>query len=39
MVNWNDETAAICLLAERGLFKEHAVPMYATSTYVFEDAE
>lgn len=38
-MKWNDETAAIRIQAERSSFNEHAVPLYTTSSYVFEDAE
>src|SRR6478752_6215120 len=35
----NFETQAIRHQHERSLFREHAVPLYLTSSFVFEDAE
>lgn len=39
MKNKNFETNAIRLQARRSGFREHAVPLYLTSSFVFEDAE
>jgi len=35
----NFETDAVRTQSERSLFREHAVPLYLTSSFVFEDAE
>lgn len=36
---WRPETVAIRLQTERSQQQEHAVPLYMTSSFVFEDAE
>lgn len=37
--HWRPETVAIRLQTERSQQQEHAVPLYMTSSFVFEDAE
>ena len=37
--NWKPETLAIRLQTERSQHREHAVPMFNTSSFVFDDAE
>lgn len=37
--NWKPETRAIRLQTERSQHREHAVPIFNTSSFVFEDAE
>ena len=39
MSDFRFETAAIRTQADRSSFREHAVPMYLTSSFTFEDAE
>lgn len=37
--NWKPETLAIRTQVERTQQNEHAVPLYLTSSFVFDDAE
>lgn len=39
MENIHIETTAIRTQAERSQYQEHSVPLYLTSSYVFEDSE
>lgn len=39
MKKWHDETLAIRLQTERSQQQEHSVPLYLTSSFVFDDAE
>lgn len=39
MTNYRSETLAIRLQSERSQQKEHSVPLYLTSSFVFDDAE
>lgn len=39
MKKWHEETLAIRLQTERSQQQEHSVPLYLTSSFVFDDAE